>query len=342
MTDFLNTSEGDSFWTDSGFSDEATHCDYCNARMSDDEGYQNHDEDIFICQNCRPMCYDCDISMAHSVALAYYGCIYCRDCLPKYAAINRYHEPFTLNFLGSPKDKRFYGVELEVEGADDADLKEAARAVRDVMGAHLGDVQRDGSLNDGFEIITQPMSLDVHRNLWATDPLFLLRQKGFKSHQTTTCGLHIHVSRNALTEHHIEKLSLFLNNTDFQILWRRNSCNYARKCSVDSYGTNRDDRKDERYNILNLTNEKTIELRAPKGTLIPSTLLATIEAFDAMIDYTKTLSRKSCEEAKEQDFYDYVLKKTNFKTLKQYIHQRSKGVITKGHFKTKKVELVNV
>ncbi len=58
--------------------------------------------------------------------------------------------------------------------------------------------KHDGSLEDGFEIVTHPMSLEYHEKHmpWAA-VLQEAVSMGYRSHQAGTCGLHIHVSRSA-------------------------------------------------------------------------------------------------------------------------------------------------
>ena len=93
---------------------------------------------------------------------------------------------------------RFFGVELEIDGAgEDPDnaCEILSVANRD---RQLVYCKHDGSLGDGFEIVTHPMSLEFHQNTmpWAE----LLKEAismGYTSHQATTCGLHVHVSRAA-------------------------------------------------------------------------------------------------------------------------------------------------
>ena len=60
-------------------------------------------------------------------------------------------------------------------------------------------IKHDGSLDEGFEMVTHPMTLEYHCRDF---PWQELTQKavslGYRSHQTSTCGLHIHVSRRSL------------------------------------------------------------------------------------------------------------------------------------------------
>ena len=89
-------------------------------------------------------------------------------------------------------------MELEIdEAGEDSDNARHLLAI-----ANQGQPQlyckHDGSLDDGFELVTHPMSLSYHRTEMPWEAL--LREAvrmGHLSHQSGTCGLHIHVSREA-------------------------------------------------------------------------------------------------------------------------------------------------
>lgn len=67
-------------------------------------------------------------------------------------------------------------------------------------------IKCDGSLDDGMEIVTHPMSLDYHLEKFCWDALTARAIKlGYRSHQTSTCGLHVHVSRDGLGETYEEQ-----------------------------------------------------------------------------------------------------------------------------------------
>ena len=89
---------------------------------------------------------------------------YCSDC---YRLVNRkdirdyYYKP-TPRFFGDPP--RYYGVEPEIDGGGESSYK--ARQLLDLANTEdeLIYIKRDGSLDEGLEIVTYPMSLDYHRS----------------------------------------------------------------------------------------------------------------------------------------------------------------------------------
>jgi len=91
----------------------------------------------------------------------------------------------------------FFGVELEADHGNEKDA-----AARDVTFGDLSYVKHDGSLtDDGIEIVTHPCSLRYHLEQFPWDEILSsLADYGFRSHDTSTCGLHVHVSRSAFGE----------------------------------------------------------------------------------------------------------------------------------------------
>ena len=189
---------------------------------------------------------------------------------------------------------RFFGVELEIDGAGECN----SNAERIIEDAHQNGLEyiyckHDGSLEDGIEIVTHPMSPMFHQHEM---PWQAILDKsvhlGYTSHQSGTCGLHIHVNRTAFGdteteqdeviarilyffERHWEELLKFSRRTRRQLdRWAarygykdkpKDILEHAKKGSVG------------RYTCVNLTNFHTIEFRIFRGTLKYNTLIATLQ-----------------------------------------------------------------
>lgn len=199
------------------------------------------------------------------------------------------HSPFT------DTTKRFMGVELEVE-ASSCDISDRVEELNDTInGGVLGSrvfFEEDGSLTHGFEIITQPMGLDTHAALWEwlnDDDL----TDGLKSHDTSTCGLHIHINKSALTAMQIDKMNVFLNHPDnaklVEKVSRRYSASYAR-ITHKKLGHSHQRGSGDRYEALNITNNSTVEIRVFKGTLKYTSLMAALEFANALVNFTAPAS----------------------------------------------------
>jgi hypothetical protein len=187
------------------------------------------------------------------------------------------------------RNNRYMGVELEIECRDSK--YDAVERLNNVL--NDGDIGRrvwfenDGSLSSsGFEMITNPMGLDTHADLWAWLQDKNLT-KSLRSHDTSTCGLHIHVSRNNLHDLQLNRINVFLNHPDnaalIKAVARRYATNYARirekQMGKAHYAV-------DRYDALNLENDDTIEFRIFKGTLKHESLMAALEFTNAVVNFT--------------------------------------------------------
>lgn len=88
------------------------------------------------------------------------------------------------------------GVELEVESHGDRNAQ--AKAILEIMGDFII-IKNDGSLQNGFEIVTRPASLDIQRKMWTK--FFEKRPDGISSWKKGTCGMHVHMTRRGVTKH---------------------------------------------------------------------------------------------------------------------------------------------
>jgi hypothetical protein len=113
-----------------------------------------------------------------------------------------------------------------------------------------------------------------------------------KSHDTETCGLHVHVNKSFFEDRDKVNLGIFVNSQERNMvaLARRSSW-YAKFKKMDQY-TKPDDmvNNTDRYEAVNWLNSKTIEFRLFKGTLSYPTLIATLELVDSVCRFSKTVS----------------------------------------------------
>jgi len=193
--------------------------------------------------------------------------------------------------------RRLIGVETEVECGNRVVPNDAARAVLDAahpsgwqdlpLSSRVLFCEHDGSLDDGFELITQPMGLDTQRELWAR-VLNSRAVRNLRSHDTETCGLHVHVSRAGLSQLTIAKAVCFLNadTTDrlITLLARRNGNGYCKKKTANVVRA-ADRHSFDRYERLNLTNSATVEFRIFRGTTNYSTLIGSIEFAHNVLEF---------------------------------------------------------
>ena len=268
-------------------------CTRCGALIRrDDAYYEDNDED-----EDDPLCHHCYCAIKRSIQ-------------------NYYYKPSPI-FYG--EGNRFFGVELEIDGAGERDSA-ADQLMEIANGNHLEHLycKHDGSLEDGFELVTHPMTLAYHMDEmpWAR-VLSEAVQLGYTSHRATTCGLHIHVNRNAFgpterrQEDVIARILFFVENHWNELLrFSRRSQNQMEQWAA-RYGR-KDDPKEVlkhakgsslgRYTCVNLTNFNTIEFRMFRGTLKLNTFLATLQMVDRICDVAISLSDLQMQELTWTEF----------------------------------------
>ena len=242
------------------------------------------------------------------------------------------------------KPRVLLGLELEMETADSGKFNKDERAghLLDVVGKYKQHTyalcEEDGSLDNGFEMVTSYTGLDVHKTQLE---FFKHRFEGMSSHNTSTCGLHIHICKSDMTTLHGAKMVFFINDASnlelIRAIARRDSASYAKlvdkktdkswlkntvKGSKNKFnqlkGLNYD-----RYESLNFQNDRTIEFRLFKGTLKYETIMACLEFTYATWHFCKDAS---IDQLTTKDFIEFICRpenKQDTRFLRVYL--RSKG-----------------
>ena len=195
-------------------------------------------------------------------------------------------------------DCTLYGIELEVECCwGKISQSEVGTYVRENFGG-LFYCKHDASLNLGVEIVSHPFSRLFFENKAKAQYeklLAWLQEKGCKSYNTNTCGLHVHVSKKSLSPYLLFKMIAFtdLNQSFIFRLSRRKSegdfHSWAAPkkpkagCLRQSKNNN-----DVRYSAINTQPPKTAEFRIFKGTIDFSGFLQRIETVFAIEDFCRT------------------------------------------------------
>lgn len=287
--------------------EEIVLCSCCGERIYRDDNAG--DESMPLCQHCyEDHYYSCDCCGRTILQSdAYYArddeddeyplCYSCYNSRRK-AICDYYYKPEPL-FRGD--GTRYFGVELEIDGAGEDG--ESACEIMEIANSNGHEnlyCKHDGSLDDGFEMVTHPMTLDYHmKKMPWKGVLHCAAEMGYKSHQAGTCGLHVHVNRSAFGntetkqdaviarilfffEKNWEELLKFSRRTQSQLdRWAarygykdhpRELLNHAKKGHAG------------RYTSVNLTNRDTIEFRIFRGTLKYNTLIATLQLLDRICD----------------------------------------------------------
>lgn len=238
---------------------------------------------------------------------------YCYDCYTHLPApgINDYYFKPAPVFYGT--GKRFFGVELEIDEAGECDSNAMSILRIANTDSELAYCKHDGSLEDGFEIVTHPMTLDFHKNSmpWAK-VMEQAKTLGYISHQASTCGLHVHVNRTTFGateseqeaaiarvlyffEKFWEELLKFSRRTQNQLDRWAARYGYKEK-PKDILDHAKGNNRAGRYTAVNLTNKDTVEFRMFRGTLKYNTLIATLELLDNICEMAVYLSDRDMQE----------------------------------------------
>lgn len=285
-----------------------------------------------VCENCFEnnyrYCEDCDSIIRMDDA--YYDedddCYRCSDCHNPIIKSHSYKP--TPRFFSLPEESKihknlFLGTELELE-VGDGDAKSLASDIND----EFFYCKRDGSLNNGFEIVTHPFTRKWFYDALKggrLDKVFELSKRGCKSYDTDTCGLHVHMSKDYFSTIHLYKFMklMYENGLFWSVVSRRRIQAFDRWCSTKKdkheicYESKHKRNSDSRYTALNIT-EHTIECRIFRGTLNKDSFVGNIEILLSMVDFTRVTSirdislenyRKFIHEQKTYKYAEKLLEK---------------------------------
>ena len=263
--------------------DTYTLCRYC---------YENH---YTTCSECGVLMHDDDARYTDDNDEPY-----CPECYEKLSSesIHNYHYKPSPIFYGEG-DSLFMGVELEIDGAGESSCH--AQKILQIANGKDEHIycKHDGSLDEGFEIVSYPMTLAYHTETmnWR-EIMEKAIELGYTSHNAGSCGLHIHCNRNFFgAEYEVQEIAIgrviylvekfwnelvkFSRRTPSSL--NRWAAKYATiSNTVTETYRKAKDKADSRYVAVNLTNFATIEFRMFRGTLRYETFLATLQLVDEL------------------------------------------------------------
>lgn len=252
---------------------------------------------------------------------------------PPPPVLGNYHssKPFQMPIVDewSSQRNRWFGVELEVEIFDHrADRQAKAKEIHEVVNegerGKRAFFESDGSLSNGFEIVTQPMSLPMHQQFWN----WLSNRdlvKDLRSHNTSTCGLHVHVNKDNLDKLVQAKIVTFVNDPNNKDLIVAVARRYAEGyCKIKSKDLNNALATTDRYEAVNVTGRRTMEFRIFKGSLKYESVMAAIEFVNALVSFAKDDEGTTADALKIDNFIEYINNQAanETTTLRPYLNQR--------------------
>lgn len=294
-----------------------------------DCAYPSISNNLRYCEKCKTYC---DVVDDQGV---------CNSCRAK--GVKRYihnygHKPeakFIRNLNGqlinisNPKFDKFhyYGVEIEIElkRGTSQDMKtiiaDEIMNIKTESGVPIFYCKDDSSLDDGFEIVSHPMSYNAWKKFDYAGFIYRYR-KYIRSFDTDTAGMHIHVSRNAFNN--VDAFKLIRMTYDFPTFSRliaqrtleeqrdwaslkhsqvkdmlnRMVSGFRNKTKLGSYG----DFKNNYCNGVgghrgawNFSNGATAECRLFKGNLSIDGFYKNLEYVESMVQFVKTIGLHECK-----------------------------------------------
>ena len=232
------------------------------------------------------------------------------------------------------KGLRHFGVTLEIDnGGTDRYNAEKLLNIANADAENLY-IKTDGSLDDGLELVTHPMTLTYRLNEmpWAA-VLHKAQEMDYLSHAAGTCGLHVHISRLAFgctyvqQEAAIARLLYFVEKFWAELLrfsrrtqsqMNRGAARYGMKLTPTDQMSHAKNSCAGRYTAVNLTNSDTVEIRMFRGTLKLNTLKATLQMVNHLVEVAVAMSDTTVQELSWFDFLDTV----HEPELIQYLKER--------------------
>lgn len=314
--------ENDNWWSVDGERwcenciDDASYCERC-CEYSSDGGYYIADRGVNWCDGCTSYhgnwCDECEHYTEDN-------CESCNgDTQDGVRIVHDYnYRPDPVFHTIKDNERLFFGVELEMEFPNGYRGDASSHAYHALEPDDYAYLKNDGSLEEGFELVTHPMSFDFLMDNEASEELWdtiekLRTQYEARSYNTRTCGFHIHISRTGFNggAHMHRFLNLVYSNPEFYSkLAGRKSDQWAK--FDDVYRSHYDPATEkyqvvkalkdkltfdprfgndtDRYSAINTRNRHTLEMRIFKGTLSRTALMAHIQLAHASVEYTRNLS----------------------------------------------------
>lgn len=234
----------------------------------------------------------------------------CKICVNQRYQIHNYSTrvPQLLSFKAKKVTPKtiYFGIELEYETTD---REEARVKVGKLIKGHAI-MKSDGSIRNGFEIVTCPATEDIH--LEEFKRFFDNKPPELKT--ANNVGMHVHISRSPLNLFTVGKVTEFLNKPDnikfIEFVGGRslNSyCNYSSSRTV-TYPLLTGN-SSARYNTVNLCNRDTIELRFFATPITYDQFASRMQFCKALVDYCSpaAVSKPLKQLTNFQSFIDWVM-----------------------------------
>lgn len=299
-------------------------CNVCGRYIRNDDLYQVADSSYLYCSECiESNTYLCVCGQrfryddsVHEID----GVYYCDDCWEEHIFhIGSYHDfkdYGTIKFYGNAdrREELHIGWELEVDSDQRVERERIAGGVKDILGDFVT-MENDSSLTHGFEIISQPATLNYHLSMMPkyAETFEYLTDNDMQSHDAGSCGYHCHADAVYLgtgfkldaaiskllyiTEKFRPELLKFARRTQEQADdWCRSrkeryttEPGWIKKAVYENRGYTSYQSRYYGLNLTNLDTTGTIEFRYFRGSLVPETIEASLKLVARLMEISKTV-----------------------------------------------------
>jgi formylmethanofuran dehydrogenase subunit E len=303
-------------------------CENCNDYFYNAERNAGSD-DYYYCDECFSdlftNCNGCGETILIEYAYFHDDYYYCEACLPSEREDGLYNYSYTpdYHFYGDSKDDLYFGIELEIENEQTDDY---LSDINDTGHSSLY-AKHDGSLDQGLEVVSHPFTFEYFNNAFdkVWKPILDCKEHGYRSYNTNTCGIHIHISKKAFSTLHLYKfMKFFYKNNDFiEFISQRRKEKLEEWADNSKTGSNMVKKakhktgNNARYSAINLQPYATVEIRIFRGTLDVQSFRKNLEFLHALYGFTKKYGISGMIKTK---FIEYVHKnKKQYKNLQAFL-----------------------
>ena len=300
-------------------------CESCHRYFPRDDVYETYDAN-WVCDDCFERSYNTceDCGRAVHNEDSYFneseGYDYCPNCEDYHKSpIYSYHDYNCFckkQVYGETGTKEFFGLEIEVSGDPDY-ADDFLNLVPDVVLMH------DGSIDEGFEIVTEPMTRGYIAENFLPNierGMEFLNDRDFRGHNKG--GIHIHVSQEVFSKEMLCALRNVLyseQETDMEV-WKavtqrkqsqiNNWCQYTGARSITDILSDESDfpyiADNGRYTALNYdARTQTYEFRIFNSNTRIERIKKNIQTVYSLVDYAKYKERNYYS-ANTGDYLDFV------------------------------------
>ena len=247
---------------------------------------EDTDEDVSI-DYAYQHCNECGLNFSRDYDMHYRnGNYYCDTCWedmePVIYDYHKYEDGYYPRSLAR-ESPLFMGFELEVDNVR-GDCESLASSVLD--GDSTGVLHCEYDCTVAFEFISQPCTLEYHKNQHYNDWFFSELDGKCQSHDAGTCGLHVHVNKSFFDDRGYNRLKtiLFFFKEELFQFSRRQRWDYGysdfNERIAKEYVTIKKAKNSKHYGHstwFNENNSSTYEFRFFRGTLRYETFMASLE-----------------------------------------------------------------